>query len=1174
MVVLNNIHGQLGKVFFRDKEFKREAAGIAFAFRESGTEYTSEIHSRLNRILPEDSPHARFYGSIRFDESQIVSTEWDAFHGYTFVLPLVEYQRFAESEESALDTSASHRALLALNIPTKACRQRSQAVKILETVEHVLAQLGQTELLYDLNRDPSKVNGDIEHGAEVDSASMIKSHTDKKWSAESVQEKLIMTTEVENTMRDYDHWCRSIGTIQDSISNRKYSKVVLARRKEFMVPENSPVDPTDILWNLDSSLKKGYLFCLQLDEKNAFVGCSPERLFKLSSGKIETEAVAGTISVDKGSEEVAEKSLLSSHKDSHEHNFVVQYIQQILLETLPGLKLEKQGPMLLKLPHLMHIRTLLSGSFSFNKESDQRDSRLATIVYRLLRKLHPTPAVCGLPMMEAKGEIKTLENFDRGLYAGPFGTFSRDTAEFCVAIRSGLVKSDRIYMYAGAGIVEASNARSEWDEVDLKFSTFRKAVGAFRETARFKLESASNLNELWGVALIEELCRNGVDHFFVAPGSRSSPLAIGVVRCANAKFISCHDERGAAFMALGYARGCHCAAAVITSSGTAVANLLPAVVEASQDDIPLILLTADRPPELRYTGANQTIDQVKIFGNYVKWFQDMPCPDSKIPIRKLLGDVDFAVSVAHRQGDSGPVHLNMMFRESLAPIEEPWPKAEMIDNGIRSWEISGRPWCRYYGSFSPEVLLDPNTKDMIRFAKRGMIVVGNLGTQPDLDRKAALRLARLLRWPVVPDILSGLRTTFDNSQMIEDDTEERHDVHLVHYTDQLLLSKTINDQLEPDCVILLGHRVISKRVLSLLVQKTGSLIAVSEAVTRRFDEQYRVTQKYTVPVHSFVDAVERFGQQEKVEFVESGLSFLVEKSHRVQEFLNRHFDQVESGMDPKGMVRRASSDGNGHESNAIEAQVSTLTSLSEPGCARAILQHCATFECSLFVSNSMPIRDLDMFGGLCGQINIACNRGASGIDGILSSGIGFAIGCRRPTYILIGDVAFLHDLNALHTLKSLASVNTAYTMSCPPISIVVLNNYGGGIFQFLPIARYADLVNPLFTTPHDVGFQHAAGMFGLQYCCPGTSEELQNCLHDSHDNQKTAGMKDKLTDFQSFHPSTNSVLCNGSREKAEVLISTNLHRIIEVRSDQTVNVTLHKFLNESIVDMLEGKGPG
>ena len=202
-------------------------------------------------------------------------------------------------------------------------------------------------------------------------------------------------------------------------------------------------------------------------------------------------------------------------------------------------------------------------------------------------------------------------------------------------------------------------------------------------------------NRLWANLIVEELVRSGVGLFVMAPGSRSTPLTTAVAAHPEARHRIHFDERGTAFFALGYARATGRPAAWITTSGTAVANGFPAVVEASVDEVPLLLLTADRPPELRATGANQTIDQVKIFGGYVRWQFDLPAPSPDVRPEVVLTTVDQAV-YRTRRASAGPVHLNCMFREPFLPDKEQTYRRDVADLG--AWTQNAQPYTRYAAS--------------------------------------------------------------------------------------------------------------------------------------------------------------------------------------------------------------------------------------------------------------------------------------------------------------------------------------------------------------------------------------------------------------------------------------------------------------------------------------------
>lgn len=276
-------------------------------------------------------------------------------------------------------------------------------------------------------------------------------------------------------------------------------------------------------------------------------------------------------------------------------------------------------------------------AFVFNQCSHQPLARLIDVSRSLLSSLHPTPAVCGDSpdaAIEFIRQFETLASYDRGYFAGPFGYIGHDSADVIVAIRSGLVtnyyqrsklhQSDsetvtdktpesKISVFAGAGVVEGSTVQGEWTETSHKLGV----ISSLFPSSPVTLQSYSAPNVAWSSAFIEELVRSGVTMFYICPGSRNTPLTAAIFRATRSntgvvRAISVHDERGAGFRALGYARQNGRPAAVVTSSGTAVANLYPSVVEASSDGLPLLLLTADRPYESRDTGSNQSIDQIKV----------------------------------------------------------------------------------------------------------------------------------------------------------------------------------------------------------------------------------------------------------------------------------------------------------------------------------------------------------------------------------------------------------------------------------------------------------------------------------------------------------------------------------------------------------------------------------
>jgi 2-succinyl-5-enolpyruvyl-6-hydroxy-3-cyclohexene-1-carboxylate synthase len=579
----------------------------------------------------------------------------------------------------------------------------------------------------------------------------------------------------------------------------------------------------------------------------------------------------------------------------------------------------------------------------------------------------------------------------------------------------------------------------------------------------------ANINTVWSFLLVAELVRNGVDYFCLAPGSRCAPLTTAVATQSMAKSLIHFDERGAAFHALGYARATGRPAVLITTSGTAVANAWPAVVEASMDRVPLILLTADRPPELQDSGANQTIDQVNIFGHYVRWQIHLPCPNTNVEPEVLLTTVDQAV---HRACSSprGPVHINCMFREPLAPENLREDYASYL-SGLASWHNGKKPYTTYARTTSnASAECHPDLISMLNDVDRGLLVVGTL--EDRTERETVLRLSHKLRWPMLPDITSGLRLGVGKSPAIP-------------YFDALLASPSFAEANSAQAVLHIGGRLTSKRLLDWLERCRPPRYAVIADHPFRQDPVHRATTRIEAKVAAFCVS----------------LLPLINPREESSWFLKWQKASHQAG-------------------DILETFVAESVALSEPLVARLISGHIPSNH-GLFLSSSMPIRDMDAFASPDGlRAPVASNRGASGIDGTIATATGIAQGLKSPLTVLIGDLALLHDLNSLYSVRSIDV----------PIIVVVLNNNGGGIFSFLPIARFRDLFEPYFGTPHNLTFDGAAQMFGLQYIRPSSKE--------------------------------------GFIEAYEAAARDKKPTLIEINTDRRENYDLHRALQESIASSL------
>ncbi len=569
---------------------------------------------------------------------------------------------------------------------------------------------------------------------------------------------------------------------------------------------------------------------------------------------------------------------------------------------------------------------------------------------------------------------------------------------------------------------------------------------------------------LWASVLIEELIRQGVGLFILAPGSRSTPLVLAVAENPKARHLIHFDERGGAFVALGFARATGRPAVWITTSGTAVANGLPAVIEADSDGIPLIMVTADRPPELRETGANQTIRQPGIFEPYVRWQFDLPVPDPAIHPAFVLTTAGQAV---HRSlSPAGPVHLNCMFREPFSSEGKGLDAAAFSD--LDDWLSSGCPYTRY-----PPSLPSVSESEIEALATRledieqGLVVLGKSDAPP--VPAAAARLAAALGWPLLADVASGGRLG---------------EASAIPY-DLLLGSMRFCDANRAQAVVHLGGRIISKRFQRYIEQTRPANYIVVRPDAIRSDPGHLVTDRVQSDVTLFCEILAR-------EFVPS------------------------SGP---SMWMQAWTRASTAAEDAVEKTLSRAD-LCEPAVARSISM--ATPEDhGIVLGSSMPIRDMDAFAvGNGARLRVAANRGASGIDGTVATAAGFARGLDRPTTLLIGDLALLHDLNSLALLRD-----------GPSITVVVINNDGGGIFSFLPIARQEPVFEPFFGTPHGLAFEKAAAMFGLGYAQPKTLAEFEAACAEAT-----------------------------SRDGAS---------IIEVCTDRKTNVALHQEILDAVVRAVE-----
>ncbi|MBI9074921.1 MAG: 2-succinyl-5-enolpyruvyl-6-hydroxy-3-cyclohexene-1-carboxylic-acid synthase [Desulfatibacillum sp.] len=474
-----------------------------------------------------------------------------------------------------------------------------------------------------------------------------------------------------------------------------------------------------------------------------------------------------------------------------------------------------------------------------------------------------------------------------------------------------------------------------------------------------------NMNVLWASVLVEELCRNGLDTFFVSPGNRNAPLAAALAHNAQAKIFSCMDERGAAYRALGFAKATGKPGVVVCTSGTALANYYPAVIEAFRDTLPLVVLSADRPPELAGSDANQTIMQEGIYAHYCLESLNLPCPDPAYPLVALAAKICHIARVKE-----GPAHINCRFRDPLIPAQAP---SGPVQESVLS--EAGH----YFEKTGPATVHAPVSrtcpdlaaiKDILKKTRRGLLVIGRLENSE--DREGAKTLASMLGWPVFCDVASALKGTAGDLELFALD-----------HPRCVSLIKDYN----PDTILQLGTGLVSKHYYAAILQGDAQhVIQVSPRQGHR-DPSFRVSMKVKAGAGDFFRSL---GDSSRISQDKSAALVLIDS-----------LQQVESDI----------------------KQATPKDVLSFPLIADIINRRIPAGE-ALFPGNSNTIRAFDMAEPPANRgVQVVTNRGVSGIEGNVATSLGFSEGLGRRVTAVMGDVSLLHDLNSLAMLAdSRASV--------------------------------------------------------------------------------------------------------------------------------------------------------
>jgi 2-succinyl-5-enolpyruvyl-6-hydroxy-3-cyclohexene-1-carboxylate synthase len=564
-----------------------------------------------------------------------------------------------------------------------------------------------------------------------------------------------------------------------------------------------------------------------------------------------------------------------------------------------------------------------------------------------------------------------------------------------------------------------------------------------------------NTNTIWASVIVETLARCGLQTAIVCPGSRSTPLTIALAHHPDIEAIPVLDERSAAFFALGLALKTGRATAIVCTSGTAGANFFPAVIEAYESRVPLLVLTADRPPELRQCNSGQAIDQLRLFGNYPNWQTELTVPQRDRDLLRYLRQTIVQAWHGCHAPTAGAVHLNCPFRDPLPPLPEgdrhhPEPDTTTFANFFENFFDRLEPFpprSSLSGNSAPFGNLDPQpiTTAIAQWQTHdlGLIIAGvATSTDPDRYTDQVLTLAKVLGWPVLAEGLSPVRNAVvdpDRSPVISTyDLLLRHDRH--------------RQDLAPTAVIQLGALPTSKVLRQWLSDRDPQRWIV-EPSDRNLDPLHGRTHRLYCTITE-ITAQLAIVPNSPPHQTQTPSTYLATWQHR-----DRHTRAAIDRLLQSPVATTLQTPSPESPQPLIEPQIAWFLAQTLPP------------QTPLFIANSMPIRDVEYFWPPNDRrIQPWFNRGANGIDGTLSSAIGIAHR-NRPTVMLTGDLALLHDTNGFLAARSLIG----------SLTIVLIDNNGGGIFEMLPVAQFDPPFEDFFATPQTVNFDQLCAAYGVEY---------------------------------------------------------------------------------------------
>ncbi len=556
-----------------------------------------------------------------------------------------------------------------------------------------------------------------------------------------------------------------------------------------------------------------------------------------------------------------------------------------------------------------------------------------------------------------------------------------------------------------------------------------------------------NINTVWASIFTETLKRLGLTCVVICPGSRSTPLAVAFAQqLPRIEAISILDERAAAFFALGVAKATGRPTAVVCTSGTASANFYPAVIEASYSRVPLLLFTADRPPELRDCHSGQTIDQLKLYGNYPNWQAELALPTPSMEMLAYLRQMVIHGWERSLTPVPGPVHLNIPFRDPLVPIADGETLHATFLQSLQSQfhiedffvGITTTTNCICKGGVSPPLRLFQEWQQ----CASGIIIAGVAQPQqPHSYCSAIAQLSQTLKWPVLAEGLSPIRNYADLNPQI------------VSTYDLILRNHQLAKELAPEMVIQIGELPTSP-VLRTWLKATQARRWVIDPSYQNLDPLHGRTTHLQISAQQLADILTRSQPQPRTDCSTSP-------------------EYLQLWCTTEAKVRAS-----------VDLTMAKTEELFE-GKAAWLLSQSLPPKTPVFIANSMPVRDVEFFWKPSHSgVQPLFNRGANGIDGTLSTALGIAHR-HQSSVMLTGDLALLHDTNGFLIRNKFVG----------HLTILLINNNGGGIFEMLPIAKFEPPFEEFFATPQDIDFAQLCATYGVEHELMTSWEQLQQILN-------------------------------------------------------------------------------